>query len=111
MMTTTTMITMTMIIIAIDIEDKINGKMKIIKLVAALAIGGTAAVVAVGVMSFGDVQATLDNIPILGGGGDIDLDIDACCDDCNCDCDLDCDCDCDCLVIVKRKVPTAWPLV
>merc|ERR1712129_280024 len=39
------------------------------KTVAALAIGGTAAVVAVGVMSFGDVQATMDNIPILGGGG------------------------------------------
>merc|ERR1712141_552700 len=54
----------------------------------ALAIGGTAAVVAVGVMSFGDVQATLDNIPILGGGGDIEMDIDACCEDCDaCDCD------------------------
>jgi len=64
------------------------------KTVAALAIGGTAAVVAVGVMSFGDVQATLDNIPILGGGGEIDLDFDACCDDCDCDCDADCDCDC-----------------
>jgi len=65
------------------------------KTVAALAIGGTAAVVAVGVMSFGDVQATLDNVPILGGGGDIEMDIDACCEDCDaCDCDADCDCDC-----------------
>eukprot|EP01084_Bolivina_argentea_P250608 419975_1 len=69
------------------------------KTVAALAIGGTAAIVAVGVMSFGDVQATLDNIPILGGGGDIDLDIDACCDDCNCDCDMDGACSCDCLIM------------
>merc|ERR1711972_592580 len=65
------------------------------KTVASLAIGGTAAVVAVGVMSFGDVQATLDNVPILGGGGDIEMDIDACCEDCDaCDCDADCDCDC-----------------
>jgi len=70
------------------------------KTVAALAIGGTAAVVAVGVMSFGNVQATLDNIPILGGGGDVDVDLDACCDDCgDCDCDLDCECDCDCIVM------------
>eukprot|EP01084_Bolivina_argentea_P183569 316736_1 len=69
------------------------------KTVAALAIGGTAAVVAVGVMSFGDVQATLDNIPILGGGGDFDMEMDACCDDCNCDCDMDCDCDCDCTIM------------
>jgi len=65
------------------------------KTVASLAIGGTAAVVAVSVMSFGDVQATLDNIPILGGDGDIEMDIDACCEDCDaCDCDADCDCDC-----------------
>jgi len=70
------------------------------KTVAALAIGGTAAVVAVGVMSFGDVQSTMENIPILGGGGDIDLDLDACCDDCgDCDCDMDCDCDCDCIIM------------
>merc|ERR1712130_128736 len=82
-------------------RQKVMAKMKNNKkTVAALAIGGTAAVVAAGVMSFGDVQATLDNVPILGGGGDIDLDMDACCDDCgDCDCDMDCDCDCDCIIM------------
>ena len=55
--------------------------------------------IAAGVMSFGDVQATMDNIPFLGGGGDIDLDIDGCCCE---DCEIfgiDLDCDCDCVVM------------
>lgn len=71
------------------------------KTVAALAIGGTAAVVAVSFMSFGDVNATMDNIPILGGGGDLDLDVDGCCGDGECCGDADCDCDCgDCECII-----------
>eukprot|EP00486_Rosalina_sp_Unknown_P002218 CAMPEP_0201575932 /NCGR_PEP_ID=MMETSP0190_2-20130828/21376_1 /ASSEMBLY_ACC=CAM_ASM_000263 /TAXON_ID=37353 /ORGANISM="Rosalina sp." /LENGTH=670 /DNA_ID=CAMNT_0048006147 /DNA_START=227 /DNA_END=2239 /DNA_ORIENTATION=+ len=82
-------------------RDRLMAKVKNNKkTVAALAVGGTAAIVAVGVMSFGDVQATMDNIPILGGGGDLDIDIDGCCDDCNCgDCDCDLDCDCDCVIM------------
>lgn len=68
------------------------------KTVALLATTGTLAVVSVGVMAFGDVQATLDNIPILGGGDGVDVEIEACCDDCDA-CDADCDCDCDCIVM------------
>ena len=44
-------------------------------------------------MSFGDVQATLDSILILSGGGAVNLELDRCWDDCdNCGdcCDLDC---------------------
>ena len=84
------------------------------KTIAALAIAGTVAVVAVGVSvgvrSFGDVEATMGNIPILfilgGGGGGlyiyiegdgIDIEGDCCEDDCG-DCDCDCDCG-DCLIM------------
>ena len=71
------------------------------KTVAALAIVGTAAIIGVGVMSFGNVQATMDNIPILGGGGDVDADVGdvECCDECGCD-DCDCDCECDDCIIL-----------
>jgi len=85
-------------------RNKMLAKMKNNKkTVAALAVGGTCAVVAVSVMSFGDVQSTLDNIPILGGGGDLDLDVNCCegggcgCDDAGCD---DCgDCCGDCTIM------------
>jgi len=40
--------------------------------VAALAIGGTAAVVAVSMAGFGDMQATMDNVGVFDGG-DFDL--------------------------------------
>eukprot|EP00485_Elphidium_margaritaceum_P000756 CAMPEP_0202688042 /NCGR_PEP_ID=MMETSP1385-20130828/3579_1 /ASSEMBLY_ACC=CAM_ASM_000861 /TAXON_ID=933848 /ORGANISM="Elphidium margaritaceum" /LENGTH=718 /DNA_ID=CAMNT_0049342919 /DNA_START=32 /DNA_END=2188 /DNA_ORIENTATION=- len=84
-------------------RSKLMAKMKNNKkTVAALAVGGTFAVVAVGAMTFGDVQATMDNIPILGGGNDIDPDFECCgdCDDGCGDCD-DCgDADCgDCSVM------------
>ncbi|ETO32114.1 hypothetical protein RFI_05003 [Reticulomyxa filosa] len=41
--------------------------------VGALAIGGTAIAIAATAATFGDVQATFDNIPVLDGGFGLDL--------------------------------------
>jgi len=62
------------------------------KAVAAIAVGGTLAVVAAGIMSFGDVTATMDNVPILGDSDLGGLDVDCCELDGDCDCCDDCDC-------------------
>ena len=76
--------------------------------VSALAVGGTAAIIAVTAISFGNIDATLEQVSIFGNvgfdgeapnGGPIDN-----CDDCDCDCDcddgIDCDCDIpDCIVM------------
>lgn len=56
--------------------------------VGALALAGTAAVIAVTAMSFGDVQCTMDNISVLDTSTDLP-DMNDCCtciDDCQCEC-------------------------
>jgi len=55
--------------------------------VAALALGGTAITVATTAATFGDVQATFDNIPVLDSGFNGDFHNDCCggnCDSCGC---------------------------
>jgi len=67
--------------------------------IGAIAIAGTAIAVATTVATFGDVQSTFDNVPVLTGGFDFEFHDGCCgaggCDECCCDphCD-DCNCDC-----------------
>jgi len=53
--------------------------------VGALALGGTAIAIAATAASFGDVQATVDNVPILDLGLDLNLG-NECCQGCETDC-------------------------
>ena len=81
-------------------KEKLMTKMKNNKkTVAALAIGGTAAVVTVGFGSFGDIESGLIGTPVFGlygngwaNGGPIE--------DCDCyDCECECDCNPDCVIM------------
>jgi len=61
------------------------------KTLAALAVGN-AVLIGAAAFSFGDVAASIGNLPVIGALGDgFDGLIDgSCCGDCACDCDCDC---------------------
>jgi hypothetical protein len=67
------------------------------KVLGAIAVGN-AVLIGAAAFSFGDLAASLSNVPVIGAlgdglGGIVGGD---CCGGCECDCDCDCDCG-DCL--------------